>query len=57
MIHRSLRAPQATYTVDKFSFKNVGFGVSLNYSNFNFYTLADNLLGYQNLADTKSISA
>lgn len=47
---------KATYTVDKFSFTNVGFGVSFNYGNFNFYTLADNLLGYQNLADTHSVS-
>ena len=47
---------KVTYTIDKFSFTNIGLGVSFNYANFNFYTLADNLLSYQNLADANSLS-
>lgn len=48
---------KVTYTIDKFSFTNIGLGVSFNYANFNFYALADNLLAYQNLADANSLSA
>ena len=47
---------KATYTIDSFSFKNVGFGVSTQLGALNFYLLADNLLEYQNLAKAQSAS-
>lgn len=52
---KGLRA-KLTYTVDSFSFTNVGLGLSAKIGVFNIYGLADNLLGYQNLAKTNSAS-
>ncbi|MGB5818009.1 MAG: DUF5723 family protein [Saonia sp.] len=43
---------KTTYTVDKFSFTNVGLGVSIQAGPLNLYAMADNLLAYRNLADT-----
>ena len=43
-------ALRGTYTVDKFTYTNVGLGMSLQAGPVNFYILADNLLGYRNLA-------
>ena len=50
-----LRA-KITYTVDTFSSKNIGFGISGHIGNYNLYAFADNLLEYQNLANANSIS-
>ena len=53
--HRRLgnfMAVKTTYTIDKFSYTNIGLGVSLQAGPVNLYLLADNLLGYQNLADS-----
>lgn len=47
---------KATYTVDPFSFYNIGLGVSANFGKVNFYAGADNLLKYGNLANAKSVS-
>ena len=47
---------KATYTVDSYSFKNVGLGVSAHLGPINFYLMADNLLEFQNLAEAQSIS-
>lgn len=47
---------KATYTVDPFSFYNVGLGVSADVGKINFYMGADNLLSYGNLANAKSVS-
>ncbi|UOB16368.1 DUF5723 family protein [Abyssalbus ytuae] len=47
---------KVTYTIDKYSFNNIGLGVSFNYANFNFYMLADNLLEYQNLSGANSLT-
>lgn len=47
---------KATYTVDSYSFSNVGLGVSANIGVVNFYIAADNLLKYANLAKAKSVS-
>jgi len=47
---------KATYTIDSFSNKNIGFGLSTHLDNFNFYAVADNLLEYQNLAGAQSVS-
>ncbi|MBS9461726.1 hypothetical protein KIM67_04845 [Flagellimonas sp. 389] len=48
---RSL-ALKTTYTVDKYSFSNVGLGLNLQAGPVNFYVLADNLLAYRNIADS-----
>ncbi|EDP71496.1 hypothetical protein FBALC1_03392 [Flavobacteriales bacterium ALC-1] len=47
---------KATYTVDSFSYKNIGLGVSTHFGPVNLYVLADNLLEYQNLAKAQSAS-
>ncbi|WP_222984911.1 DUF5723 family protein [Flagellimonas meishanensis] len=41
---------KTTYTVDKYSFTNVGLGLNFQAGPVNFYILGDNLLGYQNIA-------
>ncbi|WP_150451048.1 DUF5723 family protein [Arenibacter lacus] len=45
-------AVKATYTVDKFSFSNIGLGLSLQAGPVNLYVMADNLLAYGNVADS-----
>lgn len=53
-LHRFGRALalKGTYTVDKFSFSNVGLGLNIQAGPVNIYAMADNLLAYRNLADT-----
>ncbi len=41
---------KTTYTVDKFSATNIGFGASFNIGPVNIYATADNLLSYRNIA-------
>jgi hypothetical protein len=48
----NVMALKATYTVDKYSFSNLGLGLNLQAGPVEFYLLADNLLGYQNLANS-----
>ncbi|CAN5172423.1 hypothetical protein BH23BAC2_BH23BAC2_16610 [soil metagenome] len=48
-INKNLRM-KVTYTVDDYSYTNVGLLVSTRLKSFNFYIAADNLLGYINLA-------
>ncbi len=43
-----------TYTVDPFSYANIGFGMSARAGAFHFYAAADNLLGVQNVYAMKS---
>ncbi len=43
---------KTTYTVDKYSLSNIGLGLNLQAGPINFYILGDNLLSYQNIADT-----
>lgn len=43
---------KTTYTVDKFSFSNIGLGINLQAGPVNMYAMADNLLAYKNIADT-----
>ena len=43
---------KVTYTYDKQSYKNIGFGVSTHYKNFNLYATADNLLGLYTIKDS-----
>jgi len=45
-------ALKTTYTIDKFSFTNIGLGFNLQAGPVNFYAMADNLLAYRNLADS-----
>ena len=47
---------KTTYTMDSFSFTNVGLGMSADLGPLNFYLLADNVLEYQNLAKSRSAS-
>ena len=47
---------KATYTIDNFSYANVGLLLSTKFKSFNFYLAADNLIGYLNLAMTQSAS-
>lgn len=44
------------YTIDDFSYTNIGFLVSAQLKYFNVYLAADNLIGYFNLAKTYSAS-
>ncbi|WP_343485500.1 DUF5723 family protein [Allomuricauda sp. d1] len=48
----NILALKTTYTVDKYSFANLGLGLNLQAGPVNFYMLADNLLGYRNIADS-----
>ncbi len=43
-------AVKTTYTVDKFSYTNLGLGLNLQAGPINLYVMADNLLAYQNIA-------
>ena len=43
---------KGTYTVDKYSFTNIGLGANFQMGPVNFYVLADNLLNYSNIADS-----
>ena len=47
---------KTTYTIDKFSYSNVGLGVSIQAGPVNMYAMADNLLSYGNLADSNYAS-
>lgn len=47
---------KATYTVDSFSAKNIGLGLSANLWKVNFYILADNLLEYKDVSKANSLS-
>ncbi len=46
----NILALKATYTVDKFSYTNLGLGMNLQAGPINLYVMADNLLSYQNVA-------
>ncbi len=47
---------KATYTIDSFSFKNIGLGLSTQIGKFNFYILGDNLLEYIDVSKANSLS-
>ncbi|TLP82182.1 DUF5723 family protein [Maribacter sp. ACAM166] len=46
----NILALKAIYTVDKFSYTNIGLGMNLQAGPINLYVMADNLLSYQNIA-------
>lgn len=47
---------KATYTIDSFSYKNIGLGLSTTIGKVNFYFLADNLLEYRDISKANSLS-
>ncbi len=47
---------KATYTLDSYSFNNLGLGMSTHFGGFNFYIMADNFLQYRNIYDAQSVS-
>ncbi|MFD2565022.1 DUF5723 family protein [Aquimarina rubra] len=47
---------KVTYTVDDYSFKNIGLLLSTHIDKINFYISANNLLEYSNLADARGAS-
>ena len=52
----NILAVKGTYTVDKFSYSNLGLGFNLQLGPANLYAMADNLLSYGNLADSRYAS-
>lgn len=52
----NIMAIKGTYTVDKFSYTNLGLGLNLQLGPVNLYAMADNLLAYSNLADSRYVS-
>ncbi|WP_299246776.1 DUF5723 family protein [uncultured Aquimarina sp.] len=47
---------KVTYTVDDYSYKNIGLLLSTHINKINFYISANNLLEYSNLADARGAS-
>jgi hypothetical protein len=47
---------KATYTLDSFSYTNLGLGMSTKVGPVNFYVLADNLLSYADISKANSLS-
>lgn len=47
---------KAAYTLDSYSFNNLGLGLSAHIWGANFYVMADNLLQYKNVYDAQSVS-
>jgi hypothetical protein len=47
---------KVTYTVDNFSYSNIGAGVSVQFGCVNMYSVIDNILGYRNLSAANNIS-
>jgi hypothetical protein len=47
---------KATYTVDSFSFTNLGLGMSTKVGPVNFYVVADNLLSYADISKANSLT-
>ncbi|MEW4922994.1 DUF5723 family protein [Algibacter sp. 2305UL17-15] len=54
-LFKGLRA-KATYTIDSYSFNNIGFGISAHIGSVNMYIMADNFLQYKNIYDAQSVS-
>lgn len=45
---------KATYTVDSYSSKNIGFGLSTTLGKFNLYVMVDNILEYKDITKANS---
>ena len=52
----NLLAVKATYTAGKFTHTNIGFGLNLQAGPINLYVMADNLLAYRNVVDSRYAS-
>ena len=52
----NILAIKGTYTVDKFSYTNLGLGLNFQLGPVNLYAMADNLMAYRNLADSRYTS-
>jgi len=49
-------AMKATYTADKFTLTNIGFGLNFQAGPINIYAMADNLLAYRNITASRYAS-
>lgn len=47
---------KTTYTIDSFSYKNIGLGLSSTIGSVNFYMLTDNILEYKDVSKANSLS-
>jgi hypothetical protein len=47
---------KVTYTIDNYSFYNIGFGVATQIGKINFYGMVDNILQFNDIASINSIS-
>jgi len=47
---------KATYTIDPYSYYNVGLGIATDLGKLNFYVAFDSVLYYGNIAKAKSVS-
>jgi hypothetical protein len=47
---------KATYTIDSYSYTNIGLGLTTKIGAFNFYVLADNLLAYKDLSKANALA-
>ncbi|WP_316930222.1 DUF5723 family protein [Flavobacterium gilvum] len=47
---------KATYTIDSYSFSNIGLGLTTKIGMFNFYAMADNLLAYSDLSKANALT-
>jgi len=47
---------KATYTIDEFSYRNIGLGASMHIGNFNMYLMGNNLFELQNISKAQSVS-
>jgi hypothetical protein len=47
---------KVTYTMDDFSYSNIGAGMSFQFRKVNFYGMFDNILSYRNLSSANSVS-
>lgn len=54
-LFKGLRA-KATYTLDSYSFNNLGLGISAHLGSMNLYVMADNFLQYKNIYNAQSVS-
>ena len=53
---KKILSTKLTYTVDSYSFSNIGIGLSTQLGPINAYFITDNLLNFNNLYDAKSMS-
>lgn len=47
---------KVTYTIDDFSYANIGAGFSAQFGKVNLYGMLDNILEYTNLSSANSVS-